>query len=191
MLCLKCDTNPEWIEVVKKNFHITLIDHAHAEKKAAATGLTLINNYPDKNELALGMSNLIEEEIGHFKTVLKILTKRNISITKDEGDNYVKALFSMRSKNEPDKFLDHLLIAGIIEARSCERLHLLEQNIDDEELRELYHDLFPTEASHYMMFIKLAKKYFDKIIVEKRLNELTEYECSVVKSLPNNPTMHG
>ncbi|MEN8194099.1 MAG: tRNA isopentenyl-2-thiomethyl-A-37 hydroxylase MiaE [Bacteroidota bacterium] len=191
MLCLKCDTKPEWIEAVKKDLHITLIDHAHAEKKAAATGLSLINKYPGKSDLALEMSNLVEEEIGHFRTVLQILTKRGILITKDEGDDYVKSLFSKMNKNEPDRFLDHLLIAGIIEARSCERLQILEQNIDDDELKRLYNDLFPTEAGHYMMFVKLAKKYFNETQVEKRLNELSEFECSIVKSLPNLPTMHG
>ncbi len=191
MLCLKCDTKPEWIEAVKKDLPITMIDHAHAEKKAAATGLALINRYPEKTDLAFEMSNLIEEEIGHFRTVLKILEKRGILLSKDKGDDYVKALFSKMNRNEPDRFLDHLLIAGIIEARSCERLQILEQNIDDIELKKLYHDLFPTEAGHYMMFVKLAKNYFDDDLVEKRLDELAEFECSIVKSLPNIPTMHG
>ena len=191
MLCLKCDTKPEWIEAVKKDLSITMIDHAHAEKKAAATGLALINRYPEKTDLAFEMSNLIEEEIGHFRTVLEILEKRGISLSKDKGDDYVKVLLSKMNRNEPDRLLDHLLIAGIIEARSCERLQILEQNIDDVELKELYHDLFPTEAGHYMMFVKLAKNYFDDDHVEKRLDELAEFECSIVKSLPNIPTMHG
>ena len=191
MLCLKCDTKPEWIEAVKKDLSITMIDHAHAEKKAAATGLALINRYPEKTDLAFEMSNLIEEEIGHFRTVLKILEKRKIPLSKDKGYDYVKALFSKINMNEPDRFLDHLLIAGIIEARSCERLQILEQNISDIKLKKLYHDLFPTEAGHYMMFVKLAKNYFDDDLVEKRLDELAEFECSIVKSLPNIPTMHG
>ena len=191
MLCLKCDTKPEWIEAVKKDLSITMIDHAHAEKKAAATGLALINRYPEKTDLAFEMSNLIEEEIGHFRTVLKILVKRGIPLIKDKGDDYVKALFSKMNRNEPYKLLDHLLIAGIIEARSCERLQILELNIEDVELKKLYHDLFPTEAGHYIMFVKLAKNYFDDDLVEKRLEELAEFECSIVKSLPNIPTMHG
>jgi len=191
MLCLKCDTKPEWIEAVKKNLSITLIDHAHAEKKAVLTGLTLINRYPEKYDLAFEMSNLVEEEIVHFRTILRILKNRNILLIKDEGDDYVKVLLSKMSMHEPTRLLDHLLIAGIIEARSCERLQVLEQNIDDHELRELYHDLFPSEAGHYMMFVNLAKKYFDSKIVDERLNELSEFECSIIKSLPNIPTMHG
>ena len=191
MLCLKCDTNPEWIEAVKQNLTVTLIDHAHAEKKAALTGLALINRYPEKYDLIFEMSNLVEEEIVHFRRVIEILRSRNISLTKDKGDDYVRNLFSKMSKIEPERFLDQLLIAGIIEARSCERLQILEQNIDDEELKELYQDLFPSEAGHYMMFVNLAKKYYDSNIVDNRLNELSEFESSIIKSLTNIPTMHG
>lgn len=191
MLCLKCETNPEWIAAVKNDLSVTMIDHAHAEKKAAATGLALINKYPEKTELVFEMSGLIEEEIGHFRTVLKILYKRGISLSRDIGDNYAKTLFSKMNKNEPDRLLDHLLIAGIIEARSCERLKILELSVDDDQLRKLYHDLYPIEAGHYMMFVKLAKLYYKESLVEKRLDELSEFECSIVKSLSNLPTMHG
>ena len=191
MLCLKCETNPEWIAAVKNDLSVIMIDHAHAEKKAAATGLALINKYPEKTDLVFEMSDLIEEEIDHFRTVLRILDKRGISLSRDIGDDYAKTMFSKMNKNEPDRFLDHLLIAGIIEARSCERLKILELSVDDDQLRKLYHDLYPIEAGHYMMFVKLAKLYYKKSLVEKRLDELSEFECSIVKSLSNLPTMHG
>ena len=191
MLCLKCETNPEWIAAVRNDLSATMIDHAHAEKKAAATGLALINKYPEKTELVFKMSDLVEEEIGHFRTVLRILDERGISLSRDMGDNYAKTLFSKMNKNEPVRFLDHLLIAGIIEARSCERLKILELSVDDDQLRKLYHDLFPIEAGHYMMFVKLAKLYYKESLVEKRLDELSEFESSIVKSLSNLPTMHG
>ena len=55
--------------------------------------------------------------------------------------------------------VDRLLIAAMIEARSCERFRVLSENIQDEELSKFYHDLMTSEARHYSMFIKLAKKY--------------------------------
>ena len=191
MLCLQCDTNPEWINAVKNDINTTIIDHAHAEKKAAQTALNLINSYPDKTDLALELTNLIEEEIGHFRTVLELLQKRDVKLTKDAGDDYAKVLFSQLRKTQPERFLDHLLVAGLIEARSSERLKILEDNIDNMELKKIYRDLFPTEANHYMMFVRIAKNYFDDDVVDKRLNELAKYECKIIKSLSNIPTMHG
>jgi tRNA-(ms[2]io[6]A)-hydroxylase len=191
MLCLQCNTNPGWINAVKQNITATIIDHAHAEKKAAQTALNLINTYPEKTDLALELSELIIEEINHFKTVMELLNNRGVKLTKDTGDEYARQLFSNLRKEQPQRFLDHLLVAGIIEARSCERLKILENNIDDSELKKIYHELFPTEANHYRMFIDIAKKYFDKTEVEKRLFELSALECKIIKKLTDKPTMHG
>lgn len=191
MLCLKCDTNPEWIEAVKNNINITIADHAHCEKKAALTGMNLLNKYPDKTELAFAMSDLIEEEIGHFRAVMKILKKRGVKLTPDQGNEYARALFEKLRKNQPERFMDHLLVAGIIEARSCERLQILEKNVEDETLSKFYKTLAASEAGHYMAFVKLADLYFDEEDVKTRLDELTDFEAEVVKSLPNLPAMHG
>jgi tRNA-(ms[2]io[6]A)-hydroxylase len=191
MLCLNCDTNPEWIEAVKKDLNITIADHAHCEKKAALTGMSLLNKYPDKTELAFALSDLVEEEIGHFRAVMKILKSRDVVLTPDRSDEYAKSLFKKLRKNQPERFMDHLLVAGIIEARSCERLQILEKNLEDETLSKFYKTLAASEAGHYMMFVKMAELYFDREDVKTRLDELVEYEAKLVKSLPNNPTMHG
>lgn len=191
MLCLKCDSNPEWIVSVKDNLAVTIADHAHCEKKAALTGMNLINRYPDKTELAFAMSDLIEEEISHFRAVMKIMSSRNIKLSPDKGDEYARALFEKLRKNQPERFLDHLIIAGIIEARSCERLQILEKNVNDETLSKFYKTLAASEAGHYMTFMKMAKLYFDEEEVDARLDELTDYESELVKTLPNKPTMHG
>jgi len=191
MLCLKCDTNPEWIEAVKNNINVTIADHAHCEKKAALTGMNLLNKYPEKTELAFAMSDLVEEEIGHFRDVMKILQKRGVILTPDKGNEYARALFEKIRKNLPERFMDHLLVAGIIEARSCERLQILEKNVDDESLSKFYKTLEASEAGHYMTFVRLANLYFNEEDVKTRLDELADFEGDLVKSLPNLPTMHG
>jgi tRNA-(ms[2]io[6]A)-hydroxylase len=191
MLCLKCDTNPGWIEAVKKDLNITIADHAHCEKKAALTGMNLLNKYPEKTELAFAMSDLIEEEVGHFRSVMEILRNRGVVLTPDRSDEYARTLFEKLRKNQPERFMDHLLVAGIIEARSCERLQILEKNIEDATLSEFYKNLAASEAGHYVMFKKLAELYFDKEEVKNRLEELALLEAELVKSLPDYPTMHG
>ena len=191
MLCLKCKSNPKWIENALDNLNDVLIDHAHCEKKAAFTGMNLLNSYPDKPDLALEMADLVEEEIDHFRSVVKILNERGVVLTNDKGDEYARKLFSQLRKNQPERFLDHLLIAGIIEARSTERLQILSDNLEDEKLKKFYFDLVKSEAGHYMSFVKLAKNYFDEETVKLRMNELTDKEAKIVKTLKNEPTMHG
>lgn len=191
MLCLKNSSNPEWIVNAKKNINSVIIDHAHCEKKAAVTGMNLINGYPDKTDIALAMADLVEEEIDHFRSVLKILNEKGINLTPDPGDDYAKELFSKLRKTQPERLLDHLLVAGIIEARSCERLQILADNLEDETLKKFYTDLSHSEAGHYVAFIKLAKNYFKETEVKSRLDELTDFEAGLVRNLKNLPLMHG
>ena len=191
MLCLKCETKPEWIKSALANLDEVIIDHAHCEKKAAATGLSLLSSYPDKTEISLTMSDLVEEEIGHYKSVVEILASDNKKLEKDKGDPYVKELLSHLRNHEPVRLLDRLLTAGIIEARSCERLQILADNLEKEKLKKFYTELAATEAGHYVTFVKLAKLYFDEEEVKARLDELTEIEKEIVLNLPNHPTMHG
>lgn len=191
MLCLECKTNPEWVTVALGHLDQILADHAHCEKKAAATGMSLISTYPENNELLLAMSDLVEEEIGHFRSVITIMQKKGITLTRDRGDEYVKKLVDQIRKNEPERFLDRLLIAGIIEARSCERLQLLAAALPDLELAAFYKGLADTEAGHYMTFVKLAKLRFNDTVVKQRLNELALFEKEIVENSPNLPLMHG
>ncbi|MEJ5261101.1 MAG: tRNA-(ms[2]io[6]A)-hydroxylase [Ignavibacterium sp.] len=191
MLCLKNKSNPEWIESALKNLPSVIMDHAHCEKKAAGTGMSLLSTYFDKKEISLAMSDLVEEEIGHYRSVIKILDKMGLTLGRDEGDEYAKKLLSFVSKNEPQRMMDRLLTAGIIEARSCERLQILAENITDTELKNFYKELSDSEAGHYVTFVKLAKIYFDESDIKKRLDELTLIEAEIVKNLPNKPLMHG
>ena len=191
MLCLKNNTKTDWIIVALQNINEVIIDHAHCEKKAAATGLSLIFNYPDKVEISLTMSDLVEEEIGHYRSVIKILYDKKISLTRGENDSYVHDLLVSLRKSEPHKLLDRLLIAGIIEARSCERLQILAAHLEDVDLKNFYKQLSDTEAGHYVTFIKLATLYFDENRVKARLDELTDLEAKIVENLPNLPLIHG
>ena len=191
MLCLKSPTNPGWIKAALENLNSVIRDHAHCEKKAAATGLSLLSTYPEKTELSYEMADLVEEEIDHYRSVIKILESRKLVLNKDLGDPYAKELLSHVRKNEPERMMDRLLTAGIIEARSCERLQILATNLGDNVLKSFYKNLSESEAGHYVTFVKLAKKYFPENAVQKRLNELTALESDIVSNLPNHPSMHG
>jgi tRNA-(ms[2]io[6]A)-hydroxylase len=192
MLCLQSESNPEWVKVASRHLENILIDHAHCEKKAAANGMSMIARYPDKDKLVREMIALIMEETEHFKFIFEELQKRGISLTRDKGDYYAQQLTQHIRKNEPERFLDFLLVDALIEARSCERFSLLSKCEDiAPDLRELYHSLLASEAGHYRTFTDIAREYFPADEVKKRLNELAAIEADIVRNLPNEPTMHG
>ena len=191
MLGLRCETNTEWVERVSADPAMLLADHAHCEKKAATMAISLLNSYPERRELVDEMSELAIEEMSHFRMVLKKMSERNLKLTHDRGDSYAQALHSQISKQEPEKFLDKLIVASLIEARSCERFQLLSEHASDEELREFYRSLLASEARHRNTFLKLARLYFPNDEVAIRLEEFEKFEADIVSSLTSEPVMHG
>ncbi len=191
MLGLQCETNSEWTLRVAGNPAILLCDHAHCEKKAATTAISLINSYPDRKELIDEMSELAIEEMSHFRMVLKKMDEREITLTHDTGDKYAQGLHSMIRKSEPQKFLDKLIVASLIEARSCERFSLLAEHALDVDLRIFYKSLLASEARHRNTFLNLAKLYFPLSEVETCLAEFEKFEAELVSGLSSEPVMHG
>src|SRR5438067_11834701 len=138
MLHLKCDTPLRWLDQVDADLPSILIDHAHCEKKAAGTALNLIFAYVENIELCRQMSEIVCEELEHFQMVLDLLAKRDIRFRRLKPSTYGRELNDLVRKQEPQRAVDRLLVAGLIEARSCERFHVLSEHVKDAELAEFY-----------------------------------------------------
>ncbi|MBK0384329.1 tRNA-(ms[2]io[6]A)-hydroxylase [Pedobacter sp. SD-b] len=194
---LRLPTDPFWVKnVVESNIEEILTDHAYCEQKAATNAITLIIQNPNISELVQEMAELVKEEMDHFKRVHDIIIKRGYTLGLERKDNYVNELikFLKRGGGEAkrtESMVDRLLLAAMIEARSCERFKVLSEYVDDKELSEFYHELMVSEATHYTLFIGLARKYGVGIDVEKRWQEWLDYEGSVIKSYGKAETIHG
>ena len=84
-----------------------------------------------------------------------------------------------------------MLIASLIEARSCERFDLLRQNLADTELASFYDSLFESEARHHATYVRLAKMYGEESAVDTRLDELAAAEARIVAIGDPLPRMHS
>ena len=191
MLCLKVPSQPRWIENAQVDLHKIMVDHAHCEKKAAVNGMALINRYPERDLLVRKMFDLVDEEMEHFRYVYDMIKERGGTLKRDPGDPYAQALHKLIRKNEPERMLDHLLVAALIEARSCERFRILSEHIPDEELATFYASLLASEAGHYRIFCDIAREYYPEEEVRTRLDELADLEAEIVQNLTNEPMMHG
>ena len=194
---LQLPTDPLWVKnVVESNIEEILTDHAYCEQKAATNAITLIIQNPNISELVQEMAQLVQEEMDHFKRVHAIILKRGYILGQERKDNYVNELikFLKRGGGEQkrtESMVDRLLLAAMIEARSCERFKVLAQHINDEELAVFYHELMISEATHYTLFIGLARKYGEGIDVEKRWQEWLDYEGQIIKDYARAEGIHG
>ncbi|HKL36397.1 MAG TPA: tRNA-(ms[2]io[6]A)-hydroxylase [Salegentibacter sp.] len=193
MLGLKLPTDPRWANIAEKNIEEILIDHAYCEQKAASTAISLIVSFPEYTELVDEMIALSREEMGHFKMVHEQLLKRGYVLGRDRKDEYVIQLLSFFPKggSRTTQLVHRLLIAGLIEARSCERFRLLSEELKEKELAEFYHKLMVSEANHYTMFLKFARKYGERDEVDRKWQDLLDFEAEIMKDLGKDKTIHG
>jgi tRNA-(ms[2]io[6]A)-hydroxylase len=191
MLHLKCETPARWLAQVDADLPSILIDHAHCEKKAAGTALNLIFAYVENLDLCRAMSEIVNEELEHFQLVLDLLARRGIRFRRLKPSSYGRELNDLVRKQEPQRAVDRLLVAGLIEARSCERFHVLASYVKDPELAEFYGSLFESEARHHTTYTRLAKDFEPEADVMARLDELAAAEAAIINRGEDLPRMHS
>jgi len=185
MLGLKLPTDPRWVNIAEKSIAEILIDHAFCEQKAAASCISLIVMFSDREKLVEEITPIVAEEWGHFRRVMKLMKQRNIHLGVKRKDEYVNALRAFQRKGlTADKvLLEKLLTMALIEARSCERFRLLSLECSDPELRVFYHEFMVSEAGHYRLFMDLAEFYLPKEMVRKRWQEYLDFEAQLLPQL--------
>lgn len=190
MLDLRVKTPVAWIDAVFADFDSFLIDHAACERKASATGMSLVVKYPDKAEMLDELIEFSREELEHFHIVYRLCAERGLVMVDDYRDDYVRGLRQLVGSERDKLLLDRLLVAGIVEARGCERLGLVAERLDDPRLAEIYHDLTRAEARHHGLFFRLARLYFDEATVRARADSLLDAEASLMAKLPLRAAVH-
>jgi tRNA-(ms[2]io[6]A)-hydroxylase len=191
MLHLQSETSPRWLAQVDAHLDEILIDHAHCEKKAAGTALNLIFAYVEDQELCREMAFIVNEELEHFQMVIDLLNRRGIRFRRLTPSTYGRELNDLVRKQEPQRAVDRLLVAGIIEARSCERFHVLAEHVQDAELAAFYAGLFESEARHHTTYTRLAKHFAPEEVVMARLDELAALEAAIINRGEELPRMHS
>jgi tRNA-(ms[2]io[6]A)-hydroxylase len=186
MLGLKLPTDPRWANLAEKSVEEILTDHAYCEQKAASTGISLVQNYPDFENVVELVTPIVTEEWGHFKMVLDLLKKRGLKLGLQRKDVYVNKLakFIQNGGSRKQSLTEKLLFSAMIEARSCERFKVLSQYIIDPELSSFYRNLMVSEAGHYKLFLELAIEISgNKDKTMERWQEWLDYEGEIMASL--------
>ena len=191
MLHLQSTTRPRWLAEVDAHLDEILIDHAHCEKKAAGTALNLIFHYVEDRELCREMTEIVREELEHFHLVLDLLERRGIRFRRLKPSQYGRQLNDLVRKQEPQRAVDRLLVAGLIEARSCERFQALAEHVADRELAMFYRSLFESEARHHATYTRLATHFAAEETVMQRLEELAAAEAQIIVAGEPLPRMHS
>lgn len=186
MLGLKLPTDPRWVNLANIQLADVLTDHAYCEQKAASTCISLIQRYPERERLVRELAPIVTEEWGHFRQVLRAMDQEGFTLGKQRRDEYVNQLLQSIPKglDRDAALLEQLLVAGLIEARSCERFRLLSLHLPDAQWRDFYHQFMVSEAGHYRLFLDLAREYFPVERVNERWSAWLQIEAEIIRKLP-------
>lgn len=185
---LAAPTSWSWLEQANSNLINLLIDHAHCERKAAGSAVQMMFRYLCEPGLAEVLSPIAQEELEHFDQVLALVKKRGRYLEPLQSPEYGAKLAKSIRKGEPNRMLDSFLIAGLIEARSHERMALLAEHCEDQELRCLYSSLLTSEARHFGQYWLLCEERWDRALVTARLEELAIIEVEALTGSLQNPS---
>ena len=192
-LPLHSTTPVEWAHAVLADATSLLIDHAFLEKKAATNALELLTRWP--NDWLDGwvetMISVARDELGHLAQVTRILTSRGARLDRFHKNPYANDLRQLVRKGEPTELLDRLLVAALIEVRSCERFAVLSAASADAELAGFYRSLFASELGHYQVFLHLAGKFTSQPQLDSRWQQMLAAEASIIARQAPGPRIHS
>ena len=194
-LPLRVTTPASWTHLALAEPLNLLNDHAYLEKKAASNAMELLNRWPAPRQPKRWVSILAgisRDETAHLAQVVRLLGRKGGELSRTHSNPYATALHKhIRKGLGTGELLDRLLISALIEARSCERFSLLEENTDDLDLRRLYRGLGQSELGHFKVFLILGNEVMPEKEVNLRWNEWLEIEKEIIQAQAPGPRMHS
>lgn len=188
---LTYNTPKEWAYQALEDFDSFLQDHADCERKASSMAMSFVAKCPDKTEIIPELIETALEELEHFRDVYNIMEKRGVKLQHNiPEDIYMKKLIKLCRSGRDERLMDRMLLASIVECRGAERFRLIEEALEDQELKRFYKQLWASEAKHGNIFVKMALLYWPENDVYTRLNELTVLEGEIMEKTPWKPALH-
>ena len=152
--------------------------------------MSLLYRYVEKPRLLQRLSRLAREELRHFEQVARVIEERGIAYRHVSASRYAGALKKMVRSHEPQRLVDTLLVASVIEARSCERFALL-ADVVDVQLAGLYRSLLDSEKRHFDVYRQLALEYGDEKDVWARIDLILEEENNFITTADKDFRFHS
>ncbi len=190
MIMLKFKTTDAWAESYRRSDGRIFAGPRRGGEKGLQHGNDHGFALPRQAELVTAMVDLALEELSHFRSVVKLMHERGLTLQPDEKDPYVNAMRRHCRQGSEFYLLDRLLVAAIVEARGAERFGMIAAALPEGELKRFYDAIARSEMGHEKLFVQFAERYFDPALVQLRLDELLDAEAAIVSELPLRLALH-
>lgn len=190
-LCVK--TPDAWVEAAIPSLPTLLVEQAHLEKKAAAAAMRFLFSAGKEPWIQRALSCLAREELVHFERTLRLLDQRGEAFATLPPSRYADRLKAAVASTMPERAVDELLVASLIEARSHERMEALGNALRgrDDAASAFYLDLVEAEARHRCVYLDIAASLVGEREVERRFARLAEVEREAIEQRDDEIRLHS
>ena len=190
MLLFREKVSAGWLPKVMANLPAVLVDHAHLERKAATTAMSL-EKYRDLFPHVEELNAIAIEELQHFQLVLNLLKRRGIPFSQPHPSPWITGLMRSVRNGNRHQAIDHLICCAFIEGRSCEKFQFLAEALKqiDPELAGFYAGLVESEGNHYATYLLMAKA-IDERETEARMEFYLDLDAKLIREPNPLPMLH-
>ena len=180
----------DWLPKVLNNLPAVLVDHAHLERKAATTAITL-EKYRQLFSKVHELNAIAIEELQHFELVLRLLERRGIPFGQPFRSAWISGLMHSIRQGGEVQVIDHLLCCALVEARSCEKFQILSRALPgiDDELAAFYGSLVESEGNHYATYLIMAR-HIDEAETDRRLDFYLDLDAALIRQGSPEAILH-
>ena len=174
-----------WLTHIQSHIDMVLVDHAHLERKAASSAI-MLGKYRQLWPRVSELNAIAIEELEHFQIVLDILGRRGVPFQSTSPSPWINGLMKATRKGVTGQVIDHLIVAALIEGRSCEKFQILAEGLtaSEPELARFYASLVESEGNHYATYLLMARE-INEDECRERLNHFLDIEGQLI--LQHNP----
>ena len=192
MLMLREKVPADWLPKMLAHLPAVLVDHAHLERKAATTSITL-EKYHDLFGRVEELNAIAIEELQHFQLVLALLKRRGIPFSQPFPSPWIRDLMHAVRRGQRHQAIDHLIVCALVEGRSCEKFQMLAASAElqqrDSELAQFYAGLVESEGNHYASYLLMARG-IDEAEADQRLDWFLDLDAELIRRPHDLPILH-
>jgi tRNA-(ms[2]io[6]A)-hydroxylase len=192
MLMLRQKVSSGWLPEMLAQLPAVLVDHAHLERKAATTAITL-EKYPALFGRVGELNAIAIEELQHFQIVLALLRERSIPFGPPIPSPWIRGLMHAVRRGQRHQAIDHLIVCALIEGRSCEKFQMLAASAElqrrDPALARFYAGLVESEGNHYATYLLMARD-MDEAEADRRLDAFLDLDAALILQPHGLPILH-
>ena len=192
MLMLREKVPADWLPKILARLPAVLVDHAHLERKAATTAITL-EKYHDLFGRVEELNAIAIEELQHFQLVLALLKRRGIPFSQPFPSPWIRDLMHAVRRGQRHQVIDHLIVCALVEGRSCEKFQMLAASVElqrnDPELAQFYAGLVESEGNHYASYLLMARG-IDEAEADRRLDSFLDLDAELIRRPHHLPILH-